>query len=251
MLNILGYILTPVFHFYYGLMLVVFHPVQVLAFHLFGDTARKKVVDFLNFLLVKGLGLMGCRVRFSGFEKIPGNRPLIIVSNHQSMYDIPAVVHGFRKYYPRFISKIELSRNLPSISYNLRQGKSALIDRRKGPQSVKEIFRLGLLIRENNHAACIFPEGTRSKTGEVRKFMPAGISTLLRAAPSAVIVPFVIDGHSELMTKGYFPLKFGQRISYTVLDPVEPANQSVDDLVNIIRESIVKTMEMNKSGRFR
>lgn len=243
MKGILGYVLTPVFHIYYGLMLLLFHPVQVTAHFLLGDPARKSSVDFLNFLLVKGLHLMGCRVTFAGFRKIPENRPLIIVSNHQSMYDIPAVVHGFRKYYPRFISKRELSRNIPSISYNLRHGKSALIDRRKGAQAVKEIFRLGQLILVNNHAACIFPEGTRSKTGKVKEFMPAGIHTLLRAAPSAVIIPFVINGHSQLMTRGYFPLKFGQRISYTVLDPVEPGNQDIDDMVQRIRVMIINALE--------
>jgi len=132
--TLLGCLLTPVYHFYFGFMLVIFHPVQVAADHLFGDMARKKVVDFLNGALVKGLCLLGCRIKFSGFEKIPADRPVIIVSNHQSLYDIPPVVYGFRKYYPKFISKIELSRHLPSISYNLRHGKSALIDRKNGTQ---------------------------------------------------------------------------------------------------------------------
>jgi 1-acyl-sn-glycerol-3-phosphate acyltransferase len=239
--QIAGYILTPVFHFYYGLLLVVFHPVQVFARIFIGDRARKNVVDTLNFLLVKGLHILGCSIIFSGFEKIPQSRPLIIISNHQSMYDIPAVVYGFKKYYPKFISKIELSRNLPSISYNLKYGKSALIDRKNGAQSVKEILKLGRLIEVNNYAACIFPEGTRSKTGKVNKFMSAGINTLLHAAPSAVIVPFVIDGHSQLMEKGYFPLKFRQKISYTVLDPIERKEQDIEELVSRIH-TLIKDM---------
>lgn len=238
----LGYLLTPVYHFYFGLMLLIFHPVQVAAFHLLGDLSRKKVVDFLNGLLVKGLCIMGCRIKFAGFEKIPENRPLIIVSNHQSLYDIPAIVHGFRKYYPKFISKKELSRHLPSISYNLRHGKSALIDRNKGAQAVKEIFKLGQLIEANNYAACIFPEGTRSKTGQVKKFMTGGIHTLLRAAPSAIVVPFVIDGHSQLVQKGLYPLQFGQKITYTVLDPVEPDHFPIDELVALLQASIEKEL---------
>ncbi|TSA28735.1 MAG: 1-acyl-sn-glycerol-3-phosphate acyltransferase [Bacteroidetes bacterium] len=239
MKQLLGFLLTPVFYLYYGLMLCLFHPIQVVALSLSGDPARKKAVDLLNLCLVKGLYLLGCRVTFSGFEKVPVQRPVIIVSNHQSMCDIPAVVWGFRKYYPKFISKIELSRNLPSISHNLKHGKSALIDRENGPQAVREILKLGRLIQEHNYAACIFPEGTRSRTGEVKEFMPAGVRTLLHAAPLAVIVPFVIDGHSRLMYKGFFPLKFGQKITYTVLDPVEPGGQSVVELVSRI-EGIIK-----------
>jgi len=220
------------------MLLIVFHPVQVISAYFFGDKARKNSVDLLNMLLVKGLYILGCKISFSGFEKIPQNKPLIIVANHQSMYDIPAVVHGFRKYYPRFISKIELSRNLPSISVNLRMGKSALIDRKRPAQAVREIYKLGCLIREYNQAACIFPEGTRSITGKLKKFMPAGIQTLLRAAPNAVIVPFVINGHSSLMSKGYFPLKFGQKISYTVLDPVEPGDLTAEELTTTIQKMI-------------
>lgn len=246
MKKILGYLLSPVFHFYYVLMLLLFHPVQVAARHFLGDRARKNTVDLLNLCLVKGLYLMGCSIKFSGFEKIPDNRPLIIISNHQSMYDIPAVVHGFRKYYPKFISKAELSKNLPSISYNLRHGKSALIDRENGTQAVKEIFKLGQLIEMNNFAACIFPEGTRSRTGKVKNFMTAGITTLLRAAPSAVIIPFVIDGHSQLMRRGYFPLQFGQKISYTVLDPLEPKDQHVEELVYQIQASIKRTLKQEE-----
>jgi 1-acyl-sn-glycerol-3-phosphate acyltransferase len=223
-------------------MLLLFHPVQVAARHLFGDLPRKKTVDFLNLLLVRGLHIVGCRIKFQGFEKIPAGRPLVIVSNHQSLYDIPPVVVGFKQYYPKFISKKELSKNLPSISYNLKYGKSALIDRENATQAVKEIFRLGRLIEENNYAACIFPEGTRSRTGRVKKFMSGGIHTLLRAAPSAVIVPFVIDGHSQLTEKGLFPLKFGQRITYTVLDPVEPGGRDIEEIVTQVQGAIKKAL---------
>lgn len=186
---------------------------------------------------------MGPKIEFSGFDKVPENRPLIIVSNHQSMYDIPAIGWGFRKYFPKFIAKKELSRNMLSISYNLKHGKSALIDRKNGAQSVKEIFKLGRLIESNNYAACIFPEGTRSKTGEVKPFMSAGIQTLLRAAPSAIVVPFVINGHSRLMKKGNFPLQFGEKINYEVLNPIDPKNYTAEDLSvylqKVISESVV------------
>jgi len=238
----LGYLLTPLFHIYFGLVLVIFHPIQVIGHKLFGDHARRRVVDALNFFLVSGLYLMGCNIKFKGFDNIPTGRPIIIVSNHQSLYDIPAVVYGFRKSYPKFISKIELGKNLPSISYNLKHGKSALIDRKNGSQSVKEIFKLGRLIQANNYSACIFPEGTRSKTGRVKKFMSAGITTLLRAAPDAIIIPFVIDGHSKMMYKGMFPLKFGEKITYTALPAIEPKGKDVEQLVADIQLLIKKEL---------
>ena len=158
------------------------------------------------------------------------------------MFDIPAIVHGFKKYYPRFISKTELSKYWPSISYNLRHSKSALIDRDNRSQAVKEIFRLGQLIGENNHAACIFPEGTRSKTGRLNNFKLTGINTLILAAPTAVIVPFVINGHSQFMQHGKFSYRFGQTITYTVLDPIESDERPVEELINHIQALIKKAL---------
>lgn len=185
---------------------------------------------------------MGGSTRFVGFENLPQDRPLIIVANHQSMYDIPPVVWGFRKHYPRFISKLELGKNLPSISYNLKYGGSALIDRKNGSQSVKEIIKLGRTTEERKQAACIFPEGTRSKNGRVKRFMESGIHTLLKTSPNALIVPFVIDGHSQLTKKGMFPLKVGLTITYTALPAIDPKDHSREQIVPYVEQQIKQAL---------
>jgi 1-acyl-sn-glycerol-3-phosphate acyltransferase len=238
MKKILGYIFTPVFHLYSLLLIVGFYPVQVVALKLFGEHSRRRSVDLLNIMLLRGLHVMGARFRYIGLENLPQNRPVIVVSNHQSMYDIPALGWAFREYYPKFISKIELSKNLFSISYNLKHGKSALIDRKNGSQAIKEILKLGQLIEKNNYAACIFPEGTRSKTGKLRSFKSAGIQTLMRGAPSAVVVPFVISGHSRLLKKGNFPLQFGEKITYQILKPIEPGKYSSEEITSYLEKII-------------
>jgi len=202
---------------------------------------RKKVVDILNFGLLYGLWILGTRIIFKGFEKIPQNRPLIIVSNHQSLLDIVAIVVGFRKYHPKFISKIELKKGIPSVSYNLRHGGSVLIDRKKGAQSVKDIMMLGKHIEKETYAACIFPEGTRTKNGLVKTFQPAGIASLMRTAPSAVIIPLAIDGF-EIMKNGYFPISFGCHFKLTVLDPIEPKGLDPNELTLHVENLIKKEL---------
>jgi 1-acyl-sn-glycerol-3-phosphate acyltransferase len=241
--KILGYLLTPVYLTYFGLLLVIFHPIQVVTRLIWGYPVRKKVVDVLNFALLYGLKIMGARIKFSGFEKVPAGRPIIIVANHQSTFDIPPVVVGFRKNHPKFISKIELGKRIPSISYNLRHGGSVLIDRKNPRQSVKDILMLGKHIEQNNYAACIFPEGTRTKNGKVKSFMPAGIASLVKASPSALIVPFAVSGNYELMKNGYYPLTFGAKLRYTVLDPIDPAGKEINQLVLEIEEMIRKEVE--------
>lgn len=230
MKKILGYLLSPFQLLLFGLLLVIFHPVQVITRLIWGYPVRKKSVDVLNWGLLNILRIVGARIEFRGFEKLPQNRPLIIVSNHQSTYDIPPIVWGFRKHHPKFISKKELGQWIPSISYNLRHGGSALIDRKNKGQAIKEIIKLGRHIEEHKYAASIFPEGTRSKTGKVKKFQEGGIHSLLKVAPSSLIVPFVIDGNSQLMSKGYYPLTFGVHLKYTVLDPIEPEGLTAGEI---------------------
>lgn len=238
MKSVLGYLLSPIFLLVFGLFLLVFHPIQMICRLLGGYPLRKKSVDVLNFFLIYSLLIMGSRIRFRGFHLLPQGRPFIIVSNHQNTFDIPPIVWGFRKHHPKFVSKKELGKGIPSISYNLRHGGSALIDRKNGRQSIVEITKLGKHIEKENYCASIFPEGTRSKTGKVKHFQPAGIVSLLRAAPSAWIVPFVIDGNSKLMEKGYFPLSFGTNLTYTVLPAINPAGRDLKELTQEIEDQI-------------
>lgn len=242
MKKILSYILTPIYLLCFGLLLGIFHPIQVVTRCIWGYPVRKQAVDLLNFGLLYCLGVLGTRITFRGLEKIPKNRPLIIVSNHQSTLDIPAVIVGFRKNHPKFISKIELGKWIPSISYNLRHGGSVLIDRNNPRQAVKDILLLGKHIEANNYSACIFPEGTRSKDGELKSFMPAGIASLIKTSPSAVIVPFCIDGNSELMKHGYFPMTPGVHLKFTVLDPIEPKGMDTTELAQMIENQIRKEL---------
>jgi 1-acyl-sn-glycerol-3-phosphate acyltransferase len=241
--RIAGAILAVPFYFTFGMLLVVFHPVQVICRRLGGYGAHKKSVDILNLLLLRSLHILGAKIILRGFDSIPSGRPLIIVSNHQSAFDIPPVIWGFRKYHPKFISKRELGRYIPSISYNLKHGGSVLIDRTNRLQSVKEIIRLGEFISRNNYSACIFPEGTRSRDGVVRKFRSAGFASLLKAAPGAVIIPFAIKGnHSITPDKTRLTAAF-PRLEYTALAPVEPSGRDAETILAEAEEAIRITVQ--------
>jgi 1-acyl-sn-glycerol-3-phosphate acyltransferase len=214
-------VLSSVFYLAFGLILGIFHPVQVLCWNVWGYSAHKRSVEIMNFLLIKALGILGSKVTFQGFEKLPVGKPLIIIANHQSMFDIPPIVWGFRKQHAKFISKKELGHGIPSISYNLRKGGSVLIDRGDPQQAVEAIRSLGRKIVKKNYSAVIFPEGTRGRNGRVKKFKVSGIRALLETAPTALVVPLVIDGNYALLEKGSFPLGIGKKLTYTVLDPFE------------------------------
>jgi len=238
MKSILSYISSSIYWLYFGLLLVIFHAVQVICNKIGGYSLRKKSVDILNYLLIYGLKIVGARITFDGFGNLPQNCPLIIISNHQSTFDIPPIVWGFRNHHPKFVSKKELGKGIPSISYNLREGGSALIDRKNGRQSMIEIGKLGKHIEKENYSASIFPEGTRSKNGDVRTFQYPGIATLVKTAPNAVIIPLVIKGNYELTRKGYYPLQFGTKLTYKALSPIHPQNMDIKALTIQIEELI-------------
>jgi 1-acyl-sn-glycerol-3-phosphate acyltransferase len=101
---------------------------------------------------------------------------------------------------------------------------------------------LGKHIEKETYAACIFPEGTRTKDGSVKTFQPAGIASLIRTAPSAVVVPLAIDGNYEIMKKGYYPMQLGSHLKFTVLDPIEPKGLNIDELTLQIENMIKREL---------
>jgi len=231
MKKLLDYVLSVVYVLYFGLVLLVFHVLQAFAFNVFGRPAHKKVVDYMNASMTFGWLLTGTTVRFRQTTPLPTDRPIIFVANHQSMFDIPPIIWFLRAHTPTFVSKIELAHGTPAVSYNLRKSGAALIDRKDSKQAILEISRLGKLIQEQNLSAVIFPEGTRSASGQMRPFATGGVSVLLKRAPKALVVPIAIRGSGAFTPKGLFPLTSFSRLSWVTLAPIDPAGQSADEVV--------------------
>lgn len=158
------------------------HVVQWLAYNLGGYQAHHQSVKVLNGLLVASTKVLFTTYKYSGKEKIPKGVPVIFVANHQSMYDVSPLEYDLSEFNPKFISKIELGKGIPSVSYNLQKGGSALIDRKNGKQAIDAIKKLAIYIQENNYSAIIFPEGTRSKDGTPRGFKESGLKVLTKYA---------------------------------------------------------------------
>lgn len=236
--KIFGYILSPIFYLFFFLSLVIFQPIQWLCYKFFGYKAHKISVDILNFFLTYCDLLLFSSVSYTNDHQLPSGRPIIFVANHQSMYDIPALIWFLRKHHVKFISKIELTKGIPSISFNLKYGGGANIDRKDSKQAVSEIIKLGRRMKENNWSTMIFPEGTRSKDGILKTFQVGGIATLLKVVPEALVVPIAINNSWKLVQYGSYPLSAGQPLSWTVLDPIEPKGKNPEDVVKEAENAI-------------
>lgn len=238
MKKLLGSLLTPVFLITWLLLLMVFHAMQVLALRGFGKKAHKLSVDWLNFCLIHALWILGTRIRVHFAEPLPENRPIIFIANHQNKLDIAGISWYLRKHSPKFVSKIELAKGIPSVSYNLRHSGAALIDRDDVRQSLKEIGRLGKLIEDTHCSAVIFPEGTRSLTGAIAPFQTGGIKILLKKAPSALVVPIYIHNLWRLNRFGKFPMSVGEHVSWAVLPAIEPMGKTPEQIAALAEQSI-------------
>ena len=238
MKKILDYILGSIYLLYFGLILVIFHGIQFMVYEVFGQKPHQKTVEWLNFFIVFGWYFTGSSVSFKINEELPKNKTIIFISNHQSMFDIPAIIWFLRKYTPLFVSKVELSKGIPSISYNLRVGKAALINRKDPKQAIAEIIKFSNYIYSNNYSAVIFPEGTRSRNGKLKPFTIGGVATLLKKCPEAVVVPIAIKNTCKFNPKGIFPLKSFTKMSWNTLVSIERIGKTPEQIVREAEKQI-------------
>lgn len=243
MKQFLACLLSILYYAFFLLTLLVFHPIQWFCFNVLGYKAHKVSVDWLQFFIMKCMGVLGTRFSYKNPYNIPKNKPLIIVSNHQSMYDIPPIMWYLRAHHPKFISKIELGKGIPSVSYNLKHGGSVLIDRKNPRQSIPAIMAFGEYIESHNRAAVIFPEGTRSKNGHPKPFQTKGLEILFKKIPSAIIVPITINNSWKTLEHGNFPMGLGVDISLTVHNPIPLADfKNKEQLIPLLETSIKKSV---------
>lgn len=237
-MKILSHILSPVFAIIFYVLLIIFHPLQWIALKLFGHKGHQKVVDVLCWFLIKALLFLGVTVSFKNNYKIPSKRTIIFVSNHQGMFDIPPIIWFLRKYVPKFVAKKELGTGIPSISFNLKYGGAALIDRKDRNQSIRELEKFSKRIHKNTWSAAIFPEGTRSRKGVPKPFAFGGLKTIILHNPEALVVPVTINNSWKLFRYGKYPLGIFFPITIETHEPIELKGNDISEVLKTTEEKI-------------
>ena len=237
-MKLLSYILSPIFSLAFFLLLVVFHPIQWLGLKLFGGNGHQKVVEIMNWFLIQSLLILGVRVKVTNNQNLPKNVPLIFVANHQSMFDISMIVWYMRKISPHFVSKMELGKGIPSISYNLRHGGSVLIDRSNKRQSLAKLMEFGKRLHKNNETGVIFPEGTRSRDGVPKTFSESGLKILTRSMPNGYVIPVTLNNSWKLMRYGNFPIGGFSNVTLEVHEPIKIDSCTFDELLERTKRQI-------------
>ena len=172
------------------------------------------------------------KLHLEGRKKIPWNRPVVLVANHRSLVDILALYKIRRPF--KWTSKDENFR-LPFIGMVLSLTNSIRIKReslRSGAQFLTQAERE----ISKGSSVLIFPEGTRSRTTEMRPFKEGAF--LLAKKTGCGVIPIVHTGSEKTFDRGSWVLKGTASIHIRVLDEIPPGEvqrMEIQDLMSLIR----------------
>lgn len=160
----------------------------------------------LSKVFSKGIFLIsGIKLSVTGLENIDKKKIYVFVSNHSSQYDIPALQYVIPVPIS-IVFKKELSK-IPIFGWQLRTGPYIMIDRSNTESALRSIEKAKKRMTEKRLSPLVYPEGTRSKTGEVQSFKRGAF--YLAAKVGFSIIPVSISGASEILPKGKFKIKSG------------------------------------------
>jgi 1-acyl-sn-glycerol-3-phosphate acyltransferase len=147
----------------------------------------------------------GCPVAVEGLEHIEPDTPQVLVGNHQSWFDVPAVAAHIPKSF-HFVAKKELER----VFIFGRAWKAAghiSIDRSDRESAIASLDRAGEQLQAEGSCVVLFPEGTRSPAGELQPFKKGPFMLALHAG--VPVVPFGVAGSRRVMPKGRWRVRRG------------------------------------------
>jgi len=128
---------------------------------------------------------------FRRLGRLPTEEPTLIVMNHQSLVDILTITLMAFPYVPAFVTRRRYARLVPLVSPCIRLLGCPIVDPKRDTHSAVEVLREAALALR--HGLLIFPEGHRSRNGEIQQFKTAGLSAILGARPMRVFL-VVSDG---------------------------------------------------------
>ncbi|MGL5648187.1 MAG: lysophospholipid acyltransferase family protein [Clostridium sp.] len=184
------------------------------------------------------LRIIGIDLEIKGIENIP-KETCAFIGNHQSILDIPTLKCALRGRMIGFVAKKE-SLEYPILGFWIKNTNCVPLDRENPREAIRSIVRGSEYIKEGYNMV-IFPEGTRSKDGQVHEFKKG--STKLATKAKAPIVPFSIDGTSKCFEvdrkfkDGKVTIVFGEPI-YTK----DISKEEEKSLASVLEERVKKNM---------
>ncbi len=186
--------------------------------------------------------ISGIRVKATGLENIDRKAVYVFASNHSSQLDITALQWGVPNRLSMIFKK-ELAR-IPFFGWQLYLGPYVVIDSKDPKAAMNSLTEAKKVMDKKKISVLVFPEGTRSETGEVQSFKRGAF--YLAAHSGYPIVPITINGTKKIMPKGSFRLKSGTiYLHFDKPIPTDHISSKQDELALMekVREIIISNQK--------
>jgi 1-acyl-sn-glycerol-3-phosphate acyltransferase len=230
------------------LSLILLDPVQRLVIAPWVRIAPGKRVQvltrwqrFMSRVVLGPVKMIG-GARMPPFPHVPGGPGVLVLMNHQSVLDIPLVVAAIHGAYPRIIARKRYFRWIPLISHMLRLYQYPMVDPTANTSEGKRMLsNITEAAKTSNVPLAIFPEGTRTKDGDIGRFRSTGLKLILGQRPWTVYV-LVADGFwQRAKLKDFFAGLSSIRGEVTMQGPFEWSDPDADPepFIQEMRERMV------------
>ena len=216
-----------------SLTLLLFFPIVIAALLGKQGNAAFHGTQIYAWIILK---VCGIRLKVRGKENIEPGQRYVILSNHASYLDPPALVLALGLQF-RWVIKKEV-RKVPLFGLALEASRNLFIDRSKGSDALDSIKR-GVAQLPDNTSVLIFPEGTRSWDGKMLPFKKGGF--VIAKDGQLPILPVSIRGSHQRLPKGRAAFSRGE-IEIVIHPPVATGDLSLDDLMTDVRNSIASSL---------
>ncbi|PEJ29155.1 1-acyl-sn-glycerol-3-phosphate acyltransferase [Bacillus pseudomycoides] len=184
-----------------------------------------------NWFGKKMVRVAGSTVQVNGIENVPKDKPVLVVSNHQSDMDIPVLL-GYLNKPIGFVSKAEIKK-FPIVPTWMELMNCVFMDRSNRRQSLQAI-KDGIELLKNGHSIVIFPEGTRSKAGEMGEFKAGSFHLAVKAG--VAILPVTVDGTYKMFEANGNRMK-PAHATVTISKPITPEQYASMDIKELTQHT--------------
>ncbi len=207
----------------------------------FFDKSKRTIRYYVSMPWAKvSLWVCGIRVQVQGMENIKDHIPYVFMCNHQSYFDIFALL----AYLPadfKFILKSELMQ-IPIFGMALKRAGHISIKREKSREAIRRMDQVAAKIKSGT-SVLIFPEGTRSKDGQMLPLKKGGFHMAMKSGCNIVPIGIknsyrIVVKDSLKINKGTFSIRFGKPISIS-----DFGKKDIPDLMKRVRQEIALLME--------
>jgi 1-acyl-sn-glycerol-3-phosphate acyltransferase len=223
-------------------LLTLLWSVPVLLFSFF-DPHAERSAQFIRLWARCVLWTCGITLRVQGREQLDPQRAYLFMANHQSNMDIPILMAAFEQLQVRWVSKQEV-RKVPVIGVCMVRTHQVLVDRESPTQAIAVIRHVRALLAAGI-SVIFFPEGTRTRDGQLQPFKPGGFVVALESG--VPVVPITINGSRAIWPPGGFDLRPGTvEVDFSEPIMVDPrlTKRAARELLSVkVREAMVARLD--------